>query len=130
MENYVDRKDGALVGRYATTVDKMPVQYVKPQSTGGREGLRELKLTDAAGRGIMIQTEGRVSFSILPFTDEDLMKTNHMWELTPRPYNVLHLDAWTRGVGNASCGADVDTLPIYRVPGTEMTYTLRLSAID
>ncbi|MCM1483420.1 MAG: DUF4981 domain-containing protein [Muribaculaceae bacterium] len=130
MENYVDRKDGALVGRYATTVGQMPVQYVKPQSTGGREGLRELALTTADGRGIKIETEGNVSFSILPYTDEDLMKTNHMWELTPRPYNVLHLDAWTRGVGNASCGADVDTLPKYRVPDTPMTYTLRISAID
>lgn len=129
MENYVDRKDGALIGRYAATVADMPVQYVKPQSTGGREGLRELALTSADGRGINIETEGNVSFSILPYTDEDLMNSLHMWELTPRPYNVLHLDAWTRGVGNASCGADVDTLPQYRVPGEEMTYTLRISAI-
>lgn len=129
MENYVDRKDGALIGRYATTVADMPVQYVKPQSTGGREGLRELSLTSPDGRGINIETEGNVSFSILPYTDEDLMNSLHMWELTPRPYNVLHLDAWTRGVGNASCGADVDTLPEYRVPDQEMTYTLRISAI-
>ncbi|MCM1109704.1 MAG: DUF4981 domain-containing protein [Clostridium sp.] len=129
MENYVDRKDGALIGRYATTVDKMPVNYVKPQSTGGREGLRELALTEPSGRGILIETDGRVSFSILPYTDEDLMNSNHMWEMTPRPYSVLHLDAWTRGVGNASCGADVDTLPVYAVPDTEMTYTLRLSPI-
>ena len=130
MENYVDRKDGAMIGRYATTVDRMPVQYVKPQSTGGREGLRELKFIGADGHGVKIETQGDVSFSILPYTDEDLMNTQHMWELTPRPYNVLHLDARTRGVGNASCGADVDTLPQYRVPDTPMTYTLRISAID
>lgn len=129
MENYVDRKDGALIGRYSTTVDKMPTQYVKPQSTGGREGLREMILTDKNGDGIKIETEGTVSFSILPYTDEDLMNTMHMWELKNRPYNVLHLDAWTRGVGNASCGADVDTLPQYRVPENQQSYTLRISAI-
>lgn len=55
------------------------------------------------------------------------MNSNHMWELTPRPYTVLHLDAWMRGVGNASCGQDVDTLPIYRVPEKPMTYKLRIS---
>ena len=55
------------------------------------------------------------------------MNSNHMWELTPRPYTVLHLDAWMRGVGHASCGQDVDTLPIYRLPEKPMTYKLRIS---
>lgn len=129
FENYNDRKDGAMVGRYTTTVAEMPERYVKPQSTGGREGLRELILLDAEGRGISIETEGNVSFSILPYTDADLMNASHFWEMTPRPYNVLHLDAWTRGVGNASCGADVDTLPKYRVPNEPMSYKLRISPV-
>lgn len=126
-ENYCDRKDGVTIGRYTTTVADMPERYVKPQSTGGREGLRELTLTDNQGFGINIQTEGSVAFSALKFTDEDLMKGQHMWEMQPRPYTVLHLDAWTRGVGNASCGQDVDTLPIYCVPEKPMTYKLRIS---
>ena len=128
-ENYVDRKDGALVGRYTTTVAEMPERYVKPQSTGGREGLREMTLTDNQGFGIKIETEGQVSFSAIPYTDADLMNSNHFWEMQARPYTVLHLDAWTRGVGNASCGHDVDTLPIYRVPEKAMTYKLRISAV-
>ena len=49
--------------------------------------------------------------------------------MTARPYSVLHLDAWTRGVGNASCGADVDTLPIYRVPDKTMNYRLRFTPV-
>lgn len=127
-ENYCDRKDGVLVGRYTTTVAGSAENYVKPQSTGGREGLRELTLTDRSGHGIRITTEGTVGFSAQPYTDEDLMKASHTWELTARPYTVLHLDAWTRGVGNASCGQDVDTLPAYRVPEKPMTYKLRISA--
>ena len=126
-ENYCDRKDGVLVGRYATTVDQMPERYVKPQSTGGREGLRELTLSDGKGFGVRVETEGDVAFSALRFTDEDLMNGLHMWELQPRPYTVLHLDAWTRGIGNASCGQDVDTLPVYRVPNRPLSYKLRLS---
>ena len=51
-ENYNDRKDGCMVGRYTTTVDDMAEKYVKPQSMGNREGLRELKLTDASGKGV------------------------------------------------------------------------------
>ena len=52
-----------------------------------------------------------------------------MWELVPRAYTVLHLDAWLRGIGNASCGQDVDTLPQYRVPNQPLSYSLRLSAV-
>lgn len=126
-ENYCDRKDGVLVGRYSTTVAEMPERYVKPQMTGGREGLRQLILHDDKGFGIAIETQGTVGFSAIPYTDEDLMNAKHFWEMQARPYTVLHLDAWTRGVGNASCGHDVDTLPEYRVPNKKMTYTLRIS---
>jgi beta-galactosidase len=67
-----------------------------------------------------------VGFSALPFSDADMMNCNHFWEMQARPYTVLHLDAWTRGLGNASCGPD--TLPIYYVPNKPMTYKLRISA--
>lgn len=127
-ENYSDRKDGCMIGRYADTVEGMEVAYVKPQSMGNREGLRELKLTGIDGKGICIQTEGQVSFSALRYTDEDMMNCNHMWELKPRPYIVLHLDAAMRGVGNASCGQDVDTLPAYQVPQKELSYKLRFTS--
>ena len=106
----------------------MDEAYVKPQSMGNREGLRELKLTDASGKGICIRTEGNVSFSALRYTDEDLMNTNHTWELKPRTYTVLHLDAAVRGVGNASCGRDVDTLPKYQIPQKPLSYKLVFSS--
>ena len=128
-ENTVDRKDGVVVGRYSTTVDNMADPYVKPQSSGSREGLRDVTFTNDSGYGVKIETEGNVSFSALPYTDEDLMRAGHYWEMTERPYTVLHLDAWMRGIGNASCGHDVGTLPEYCVPATPMSYKLRISQV-
>jgi beta-galactosidase len=129
-ENTVDRKDGVVVGRYTTkATGEMADNYVKPQSSGSREGLREVTFTDNNGFGVKIETEGNVSFSALPYTDEDLMRAGHYWEMTKRPYTVLHLDAWMRGIGNASCGYDVDTMPEYRVPNEEMSYKLRISPV-
>ncbi len=127
LSNTCDRLDGQPLGRYSTTVAESGESYVKPQSTGNRQGLRELTLTNpATGRAIMIQTEGDVNFSALPWTDADLMQTAHSWELTARPYTVLHLDGAMRGIGNASCGHDVDTLPAYRIPADKpVTYRLR-----
>lgn len=126
-ENSCDRKDGVVVGRYSTTASQMIEPNMKPQSTGNREGLRELCLSDSKGFGIKMETEGQVNFSILPYTDTDLMTASHYWELKPQAYNVLHLDAWQRGIGNASCGQDVDTLPQYRVPNHALTYKIRIS---
>ncbi len=129
-ENSNDRKAGCLVGRYTSEVDSLAEHYAKPQSGGSREGLRELVLTDKAGKGVRIVTEGDVCFSANPYTDADLMNSNHYWEMQKRPYTVLHLDAWMRGVGNASCGGpDADTLPKYRVPNKPMSYKLRISAV-
>ena len=127
-ENYIDRKDGCMIGRYSTTVDDMVERYVKPQSMGNRESLRELKLTGKDGCGIRIETEGAVSFSALRYTDADLMNAQHMWELQKRPYIVLHLDAQMRGLGNGSCGPM--TLESYKIAPMPFSYKLRISYTD
>lgn len=130
-ENSNDRCDGTLIGRYATTVDAMLVPYMKPQTCGGREELRELTLTDGKGFGIEIETQGKVAFSALRYTDADLMNTAHIWELKKRPYTVLHLDAAGRGIGNASCGHDVGTMPKYSIEkGKKLFYTLRIKSVQ
>ena len=131
-ENSNDRRDGILAGRYRTTVPEMVTNYMKPQTCGGRENLRELVLTDNKGRGIKFEVDNQyddVSFSVLPYTDEELMKAQHQWELKPENRIVLHLDACTRGVGNASCGADVDTLPQYRVQQKTYHFRVRISPV-
>lgn len=126
-ENAVDRCDGVTIGRYTTTVTDMVEPNMKPQSTGNREQLHELVLTDKSGFGVKFETEGKVNFSALPYTDDDLMNANHYWEMKKRPYTVLHLDAAMRGIGNASCGQDVGTLRKYCVPEKVMQYKVRIS---
>lgn len=126
-ENHADRKEGCPVGLYSATPLQMVVPYTKPQSTGNREGLRELTLTNQRGKGLKIETEGEVSFSALPYTDADLKQAQHQWQLQQRPFIYLHLDAYQRGIGNASCGPD--TMEDYQIKQQPYSYKLRLSAI-
>lgn len=129
LSNSNDRLDGQLPGTYSTTVASSGERYVKPQSTGNREGMRRVRFTDPeTGRSLLVETEGKVNFSALPWTDADLMNAQHMWELTPRPYTTVHFDGAMRGIGNASCGQDVGTMPVYCIPAAPVTYTLRFSA--
>lgn len=130
LENYNDRIDGFLVGRYKSSPASMMERYIKPQSTGNREGLREVSFTDNMGHGVKIETEGTVSFTAIPYTEKQLMDAKHTWELEQNPYTVLHFDAAYRGVGNASCGgAPVDTREEYRVANKPYSFKLRLSAL-
>ncbi len=128
LSNGADHCSAAFLGRYSTTVASSGETYVKPQSTGQRQDLRELKLTDPkTGRGILIETEGEVSFSAMPWSDADLRDTKHTWELTPRPYTVLHLDGATRGIGNGSCGPG--PMGKYHIPAAPVSYKIRISPV-
>lgn len=131
LENYVDRKTGSFLGKYTTTVWDMNEYYLRPQSMGNREDLRELTLSDNEGNSINIETSGQVAFSTLYWTDQQLKQYMHNWELTV-PKNessraiYTHFDYMQRGIGSGSCGPT--TISDYFVPtsGT-YGYTLRFT---
>lgn len=128
-DNTNDRHDGTTIGRYTSRVGEMDDKYSKPQSAGSRGEMREASFTDpTTGYTLTIEAEGPVTFSAMRNDDKQLMEADHQWDLTPLPYTWLHLDASYRGVGNASCGADVDTMPEYRVQEKPVSYRLRFSA--
>lgn len=129
LANYIDRKTGAFIGRYETTVDDMHELYVKPQSMGNREDIRYVALTNNAGSGLMIETEGTVNFSALHYTDVDLKNAAHDFNLQRREEIVLHLDYRQRGLGNASCGPG--QLSQYEMPSSgTYTYKLRFTPVS
>ena len=117
-ENYIDRKDGCYLGLYETTVEEMEESYMKPQSMGNREDVRYITLLDDNGKGMKIDVDGQAAFSALRFTDQELSKLMHVWELPDnrRDDIVLHLDYMQRGLGNASCGPD--TIEKYQIPSS------------
>lgn len=128
-ENINDRADGVTLGRYTSAVGEMDEKYMKPQSAGTRSALRDVTFTDpATGFSLLIEAQGPVTFSAMRNDDTQLMEAMHQDDLTPLPYTYIHFDAADRGLGNASCGQDVDTLPIYRVAKAPASYRLRLSA--
>jgi beta-galactosidase len=104
QENYPDRKTGAAVGRYRTTVTELYEPYVRPQEMGNREDVRWAVLTDESGKGVLFVAEGMMSATALHFTAADLDAALHINELHPRAEVILCLDAAQCGLGNASCG--------------------------
>jgi len=98
-ENYVDRKLGAAVGTYQSSVADQFTPYVYPSECGGREDVRWLALTDGAGRGLMVLGSDLLHIDALNYTTQDLEAAKHIYKLVPRGEVILHLDARHMGVG-------------------------------
>ena len=131
LENYNDRKTGSFLGRYTSTVWDMNEYYLRPQSMGNREEMRELVLSDSLDNQIKVESAGQVAFSTLYWSDQQLKAKRHNWELTvPAVVDnrsiYTHFDYVQRGVGSGSCGQL--TTSDYFVPtsGT-YGYTLRFT---
>ena len=65
-ENYCDRKDSALIGKYTDTVDGMHVPFIVPCECGGHEDVRFVELSD--GQDTLKVSGGRIFISALCHT--------------------------------------------------------------
>jgi beta-galactosidase len=78
------------------------MDYVRPLENGNRSEVRWLRLTDANGHGLEIQSMGerRLNFSAWPYSQDDLEEAQHIHELPRRPEITLNLDYGQKGVGD------------------------------
>ena len=118
FETYCDRKDGAVVGRFNSTVAGQYFPYIVPQEHGHHCDTRWLSLSDARGRGLRFEAvDGLFGFNATHLPDERIDPAKHPSELRPDKDVTLYLDAAMRGLGTGSCGPD--TRDEYRIrPGT------------
>ena len=87
-ENYADRKDAALLGRYRQTVDEQFYPYIRPQETGTKSDVRRWRQSDITGRGIEVVASEPFSASALNYSREALdegltKKQGHSQEIEP-----------------------------------------------
>ncbi len=120
-ENYCDRTEGAKLGVYESTAEKMLSQYVVPQETGNRSGVRWARVMDKNGHGMefrAVPEKGKVNgmdFSAIPYTPDQLEEALHPYELPPVHFTVVRLSLKQMGVGGDDAwGAPV--LPEYMLP--------------
>ena len=122
-ESYWDRKAGAPIGRYESTVTDQYVPYIVPQEHGAHADTRWFALENA-DVGLLVVADDLLEFSVSHFTADDLYRATHPNTLKPRPEVIVCLDLHQRGLGGASCGPD--TLDQYRLPAGEHRFGYRL----
>ncbi len=127
-ENYCDRKEGALIGIYSSTVDEQHVPYIRPQENGNKTDVRWVALLDSLGFGLLAVGMPLIEFSAHHYTVEDLEKAKHTFELKRREDIILNLDYMQSGLGGGSCGPD--TLPQYLVKSEPVKFKIRLRPVS
>ncbi|MBR1711819.1 MAG: discoidin domain-containing protein [Alloprevotella sp.] len=136
--NYADRKTGQFVEQhYRRTRQDLPL--AKPQAMGNREDVRWCQLTDSQGRGLRFtptansaNPHGEVatmSCSALPYTQQELMRAAHPFQLPQSQGTVLHLDAKVTGLGGNSCGQGGPLNPD-RVKANGYLFGLLITPVD
>jgi len=98
-ENYWDRKTGAFVGVYSSTVDDMFFDYIEPQETGNRTDTRWVSLTNASGKGLLVIGMPEIEFNALQYTPWELESKAHPYELVPSDFVTLRVNYHQMGVG-------------------------------
>ena len=132
QENYQDRKSGAYVGLYETTLAEQTVPYVTPQEYGNRSDTRWVAVRNREGSGLLIAGQPALGFSALPHWPEDLTLESrgakHPVDITRRDFTCLTLDLAQMGVGgDDSWGAPIH--PEYTIPAKAYSYSFRVRPI-
>ncbi len=132
-ENYQDRFSNTPVGIYKQTVKEQFYPYMRPQETGNKTGIRWFKITNAQGKGILIQSESLLSMSALHFYDDDLddgdkKAQRHSGELEQRKQTQLHIDYKQMGLGGINSWGSLP-LEQYRLPYKNYSYSFKVSPL-
>lgn len=110
FENYPDRKTGAKIGNYSTTVDAMKEPYILPQDYGLRTDVRLVQF-QSSDVGIEFSGSDLFNFNAYPYTTEQLERARYQYQLQESGSTTFNFDYATSGVG---CTA-VSVLNQYRV---------------
>lgn len=116
-DSYRDRKESSFPGLYHSSVSDQWTPYILPQEHGNKEEVRFIALSNGADSGLMVVAPGMMSASAGHWRPADNIssqgRNKHPYEVKFTDKTVVNIDAAMRGLGNASCGADV--LPKYEL---------------
>lgn len=126
-ENYIDRKTGAMLGRYEYTAPENLTPYSRPQECGNRTGVRMAAVTGADGLGFVFRAgaPGGMDLGALPYTPQELECARHAYALPAVTKTVVRCTMGQMGVGGEdSWGARVHEDALCRIEqGTRFTFS-------
>lgn len=102
-ESYIDKKWAGWHGIFHTNVKAMHEDYIRPQENGSHHDCDYVSVYGEKSALSIAGTE-TFAFNASVYTQEELTKKGHNYELEESPYTVLCVDYRQSGIGSNSCG--------------------------
>lgn len=102
-ESYIDKHQADYMGNFEACVSDMYEDYIKPQENSSHYNCKNMSITDGVTEIKFISKEG-FSFNASEYTQEELAKKKHNFELEKCENHVICVDYKMAGVGSNSCG--------------------------
>ena len=103
QESYCDKHQAASHGLYQADVGDLHEDYIRPQENGSHYDCEYVELNNSR-YGIVASAEKAFSFNASYYTQEELEKKTHNYELTESDSVVFCVDYALNGIGSNSCG--------------------------
>ena len=102
-ESYVDKHRASYKGIFKEKIWEMHEDYIKPQENSSHFGCEYVKIGNDK-LCLKIESEKDFSFNASEYSQEELSKKTHNYELEKSGYSILCVDYKQSGIGSASCG--------------------------
>ena len=103
QESYCDKHQATSHGLYHANVDDLHEDYIRPQENGSHYDCEYVELNNSR-YGIVASAEKAFSFNASYYTQEELEKKTHNYELIESDSVVFCVDYALNGIGSNSCG--------------------------
>jgi beta-galactosidase len=106
FESYADKHRASSHGLYSAKVTELHEDYIYPQENGNHFDCDYVEINNGK-LGLTAVSTSRFSFHASSFTQEELEKKSHHFELEKSDNTIFCLDYALNGIGSNSCGPDV-----------------------
>ena len=105
-ESYIDKHRASHMNVFGTTVGELHQNYFRPQENGSHYDCDYVEITSGQ-YGIAAVSKNPFSFNASVYTQEELERVSHNYELKESDSTVFCMDYAMNGIGSNSCGPDV-----------------------
>ena len=106
QESYRDKHQASCHGLFRSKVAQMHEDYIRPQENGSHYDCDYVEITNGQC-GIAAVSKNPFSFNASVYTQEELERVSHNYELKESDSTVFCMDYAMNGIGSNSCGPDV-----------------------
>ncbi|MDE5984585.1 MAG: DUF4981 domain-containing protein [Eubacterium sp.] len=131
VPTYCDRKTGAKIDTYSSTVTDLEYRYMRPQESSNRTDMRYMTITNKRGKGLKFTAyfNDPLNFSAYHYTTDGLEKATHINNIPYADITTVNIDHMLCGVGGDLPGQAFVREPYIMKKGVKQAYSFVMEPV-